>query len=85
MLNDLGIDEEINFRFLDIGFDDINMLQKVCKKYKMPTPTEMKLFYNVKTHKFDADYCYEEKCTADTGLSSHEVFEEWMEEVEQSK
>lgn len=40
----------------------------------MPIPTEMKLYYDVTTGKFHADYKYEKVCSANTGKDSADVF-----------
>lgn len=47
----------------------------------MPSPTEVKLYYDAETGKFDAKYKYEEVCSAKTGKSAGEVFFEWYTEM----
>ena len=47
----------------------------------MPIPTEIKLYYDVDSKKFDAKYKYEEVCSAKTGKDAAEIFSEWISEI----
>ena len=40
----------------------------------MPIPTEMKMYYNVDTGKYDAQYKYEEICSSDTKVEQKMYF-----------
>lgn len=80
-LNQLGVPPKPAFHFLKLGIEEIKKLDAICKKHNMPAPTEMKLYYDVTTGKFNADYKYEEVCSANTGKCAAEVFMEWMEEI----
>lgn len=80
-LSQLGIPNELAFQFLKIGTEDLEKLDDICTKYNMPIPTEMKLYYDVKSGKYDAEYKYEEVCSAKTGKSAGEVFLEWISEI----
>ena len=80
-LSQLGIPNELAFQFLKIGTEDLEKLDGICTKYNMPIPTEMKLYYNVESGKYDAEYKYEEVCSAKTGKSAGEVFLEWISEI----
>ena len=81
MVHQLGVPDELVVHFLKLGTGDIVTLDNVCKKHKRPAPTELKLYYDVKTGKFNADYKYEEVCPADSEIDSVDVFHEWMEEI----
>lgn len=80
-LNQLGIPSKLAFQFLKVGTEDLEKIEPLCIKYNMPIPTEMKLYYDVKSGKYDATYKYEEVCSAKTGKSAGEVFLEWVSEI----
>lgn len=81
-LNKLNIDRMLVRQFLKIGTSDLEKLYDLCKQFETQRPTEMKMYYDVKTGKYNADYKYEEVCTANTQYSSGEVFMKWIEEVQ---
>ena len=81
MLNQLGAPQELAFRFLKLGIEDIERMDAICKKHNMPVPTELKLSYDVTSRKFNADYKYEEVCSAETGIDQDDVFREWIAEI----
>ena len=66
------------FKFLNVGTLELTNIEDVCTQYNKPVPTEIKLYYDVKTGKFNAHYKYEpicvDKCAGD-------VFDEWMAEI----
>ena len=80
-LDQLGVSKELSFEFLRTGTEDLVKVDDICAKHNMPVPTEMKLYYDVKSGKFDAEYKYEEICSAKTGKSAGEVFIEWVSEL----
>ena len=47
----------------------------------MPVPTEMKMYYDATTGKYNAQYEYDEICLEKTGKSAGEVFLEWLSEI----
>jgi hypothetical protein len=63
---------------LGYGIEDLESLEAICEKHNKPVPVEMKLYYDVTTRKFNADYKYEEVCF---DKSADEVFMEWIEEI----
>lgn len=65
---------------LDIGTMDLLKISRVCEKYNMPIPTEIKMYFDVKSGKFDAKYCYEEICSE---RDVSEVFMDWVVEMKQ--
>lgn len=80
-LNQLGVSNKLAFQFLKIGTEDLEKIDAVCTKYNMPIPTEIKLYYDVDSKKFDAKYKYEEVCSAKTGKDAAEIFLEWISEI----
>ena len=84
-LKQVGIGAELAMQFLSVGTDDLDKLEEICNRYGQPVPTEMKLVYEMETHKFDASYKYEPVCPADSDLCAEEVFEEWENEISSRK
>ena len=80
-LNQLGVPQKPAFQFLKLGIEELKNLNAICAKHNMPAPTEMKLYYDVTSGKFDANYKYDEVCSAKTGKCAAEVFMEWIEEI----
>ena len=80
-LHELGISGQLAFQFLKLGTEDLTKVNAICQKYNMPAPTEMKLYYDVTTGKFNADYKYKEVCSAQTGIDQDDVLREWIEEI----
>lgn len=80
-LNTLGIPKELAFQFLGIGIEDLEKLDDIGKTYGRPVPTELKLYYDVRTKKFRSEYRYEEICSARTGRAAEDVFNEWIAEM----
>lgn len=80
-LNQIGVPKELIIRFLDICLDDLENLDAIGKKYNRPVPTELKLYYDVREGKFNAEYKYEEICSARTGKAAEDVFRDWVSEV----
>ena len=84
-LNLMGVSIQLVDQFLDIGIDDVMKLDTIGSKYNRPVPTELKLYYDVLTKKFQAEYKYEAVCGATTGKSAGEVFMEWVAEMKAQK
>ena len=80
-LNMLGVSKELAFQFLGLGLEDLEKLNAIGAKYNRPIPTELKLYYDVRAKKFKSEYKYEEVCSARTGKSAGEVFNEWLAEM----
>ena len=80
-LNMLGVSKELAFQFLGLGIEDLEKLDAIGAKYNRPVPTELKLYYDVRARKFKSEYKYEEVCSARTGKSAGEVFNEWLAEM----
>lgn len=80
-INQLNIDRGIVMEFLKIGTTDLEKIKKICEQNEIQTPTEIKMYYDVKTGKYNADYKYNEVCSDKTGISSGEVFMKWYNEI----
>lgn len=80
-LNQLGISNKLMMQFLKLGTADLDKILVLCNKYNMPVPTEIKMYFDVKTSKYRADYKYDEICSANMGKSAGQVFMEWIEEI----
>ena len=77
----LKMPDELVFQFLKVGLDDLKNLDAICTQYGMPKPTEMKLIYDVRTERFEADYKYKKVCSGWRGKDPSQVFMEWVSEV----
>ena len=65
---------------LEVLMGDLKGIQQVCEMYQKPMPTEMKLFYNVQTGAFDAEYKYEPVYSNDYEKTSSDIVDEWFAE-----
>lgn len=82
-LNQLGLDRKRAMQLLRTGTNKLEHIKNVCSKYNNLSPTEIKLIYDVRSGKLDAQYQYEEICSAKTNMSAGEVFMKWIDEMEQ--
>lgn len=83
-INQLNIDRGTVMEFLKIGTTDLEKIKKICEQNEIQTPTEIKMYYDVKTGKYNADYKYDEVCSGKTGMSSGEVFMKWYNEIKEN-
>lgn len=82
-LNKLGIGNNLITQFLKTGTNDLEKIREVCNSYNMPTPTEIKMYYDVNSKRYNAEYRYDEVCTSNTGMSAGEVFMNWVSEIKE--
>lgn len=68
--------------FLSCGADDAQNIQNVCKSYNKKCPCEMKLVFDTKTRKFDAEYRYEPIGYDNDPLSQ---FYNWSETIKEQR
>ena len=80
-ISDLDISEDLMDQCLLLGIDDLMKIRELCERHNRERPTEIRMHYNVKNGEFDADYEYEEVCSAKTGLTAHQVFYDWFDKV----
>lgn len=83
-LGKLNLNKMLTMRFLSTGTMDLNKVRRVCEKYNMPVPTEIKMSYIVSTGKFGSQYKYDEICSGNTDKTARDVFMEWVSEVKLS-
>ena len=79
--NQLGVGIGNVSQFLRTGTLDLRRFQELCESYHVPTPTEIKMYYDVPTGKYDATYKYDVVCSSQTGISAGEVFMNWLAEI----
>ncbi len=84
-LNLLGLDSSYTMQLLEIGTNDLDKIKEVCSRYSQPTPTEIKMHYDVKSEKYNAQYQYVEICSAKTKVSSGQVFMAWIAEEKKKR
>lgn len=65
---------------LDVLIEDIQKITKICQEYDQSMPTEIKLIYEVNSHKVDAKYCYENVYSDSATMTDDDVAEAWFEE-----
>lgn len=83
-INQLNINMKKVMEFLKVGTMDLQKVEKLCNEYEMEVPTEIKMYYDVNTRKYNADYKYDEICSEKTGISSGEVFMNWYNELKEN-
>lgn len=82
-LNQIGINNNMMIQFLKLGTEDLGKIKALCKEYDMLVPTELKMYYDVKFEKYNADCQYTEICSSKTDISAGEVFIEWINQKKQ--
>ena len=75
---DFDVSDDCQEQVLDILNEDIQKIQILCEKYKQPVPKLMKLVYEPKTKKINADYKYENQTTDDISVFDND--DNWFEE-----
>ena len=81
---DLKIPAATQKRFLALGMEDMAQIEQVCKKHGRPSPTEIKMVYNVSTRGLETSYRYEEYLDAEDKCAE-DIYEEWMEKVNEEQ
>lgn len=80
-LHELGVPNGLIKQFLRLGTNDVDTLDTLGEKHNRRIPTEMKLFYDVKSGRFDARYKYESICSTITGIRPDDVYKNWINEM----
>ena len=65
----------------DIIDDDIKALIKLCRENNRDMPTEIKLVYDIKANKLNADYSYEPVYSNSRTKTADTISDEWFEEM----
>ena len=76
---DFDVSKDCQGQVLDILNEDIQKIQNLCEKYNKPIPKLMKLVYEPKTKKFNADYKYENQTTDDISVFDND--DKWFEKA----
>lgn len=69
---------------LQIGVNDLKRLKKLFEGRSDTMPTEMKLYYDVKSGNFNAEYKYDPIHSNSEELTPKMVFVEWFEEIKKT-
>lgn len=77
-LNEMGTVPSCAMELLRTGTHGLDKIKEICAKYNYPTPTEIKMIYDVKTKKLNVAYQYKEICSAKTNIGAGEVFMNWV-------
>lgn len=72
-LNEMGTVPSCAMELLRTGTHGLDKIKEICAKYNYPTPTEIKMIYDVKTKKFNVAYQYKEICSAKTNCRRRPV------------
>ena len=75
---EFDVSDDCQEQVLDILNEDIQRLQSLCEKYDQPVPKLMKLVYEPKIKKFNAEYKYENQTTDE--ISVFDNYDAWFEE-----
>ena len=67
-----------------IGINDLEEIHKKCEEFNREMPTEIKLYYNVKSNSLKGQYKYDLVYSNDNELLPSDIFESWFEEVKKS-
>lgn len=78
---DVNVDRQMSC--LDIMLDDMEKLISVCSEYEAEMPTEIKIVYDAKNNKLNANYQYDE-LYSETEKSADDMVEDWYQEICQS-
>lgn len=65
--------------FMEAGRDDISKLEEICREYEAELPNELKMHYDVKTGKYEANVSYENYSIKDK-VTPMQVFMKWLKE-----
>ncbi len=80
-LEEINEDDDLDWKFLELGGEDVQKIRFLCEEYKVTRPTEMKMYYDVKTGKYKADFKYEPICTSENDIVADEIFDNWVDDI----
>lgn len=75
------VNQDKRWEVLDIGMADLQEIERICKKYEKPVPTQFKLFYDVKENNLKAKYKYDLMYSDTYEIDTHDIFMSWYEEI----
>ena len=76
---DVSID--VQKQVADIITDDIKALIKLCRENNRDMPTEIKLVYDIKVNKLNADYSYDLMYSKSRTKTADTIANKWFEEM----
>lgn len=82
MLNELDVSLDENRQILRWGREILEEMKELCERHGQRMPTELKMVYDNKTGGYYADFQYEPIDTEESEIDAHDVFTDWMEEIE---
>ena len=80
-----NVSQDRQFAVLDIINEDVEKIKELCKEHEKDMPTELKLIYEVKSGKLQAEYKYDLVYSDDEVKTADDIAEEWFEEVKAKK
>ncbi len=72
--------QDYDILFLSRGTHKIEKIRSLCKAYKADRPTQIKMYYDVKSQSFEAKYKYEPVWIPGTDVTDVSEYEDWIEE-----
>ncbi|MFU2016743.1 immunity protein YezG family protein [Peribacillus butanolivorans] len=75
------VSTERGFMVLDIINDNVEKIKVLCEEYERDLPTELKLIYDTKSGKLQAEYKYDLIYTNDDVKTAQHIANEWFEEI----
>ena len=75
------VSTERQFMVLNIINDDVEKIEELYKKYDRDVPTELKLIYDAKCGRFQAEYRYDLVHTNDDIKTADDFAGEWFEKI----
>lgn len=79
--NRYDVSTERQFMVLNIINDDVEKIEELCEKYDREVPTELKLIYDAKSGRFQAEYRYDLVHTNDDIKTADDFAGEWFEKI----
>jgi hypothetical protein len=73
------------FKVLDIMNDNVEKIKVLCKECERDMPTEMKLIYDSKSGKLQAEYKYDLMYTNDDVKTANDIADEWFKDIKSGK
>ncbi len=70
--------------FMQLGRDDISRLEEICREYEVALPNEIRMHYDVKTGKYDAEISYEDYSIRNK-VTPMQVFMKWLKQEKENQ
>jgi len=75
------VSSERQFRVLETICDNIEKIKDLCNEYERDMPTEMKIIYDARSGKLQAEYKYDLVYTNEEDKTAGDIADEWFEEI----